>query len=371
MNHIKERIVPVAASQQPSIFSSSLLAAIVESSEDAIISKDLNGIVTTWNQAACRVFGYSAEKMIGQPILRIIPAELAGEEAAILMRLRAGEKIERFETRRLHEDGRIIELSMTISPIRDASGRIVGAAKIARDISERKRMERQLSGSESLAAAGRMASAVAQEINGPLETVMNLVYLARRSSPKWERAHSYLLSAEGELDRVAQIIRRLFSFYSEIGCQSEVYLQDVLTEALAVYQPQLHAIGVTIDCRYEGRCPVAANGIEFAHVFANIVSGVLHVMPQGGNLAIDVKEAAGTEYGGICVSVCLHALGMQSDLVERTFRPLVSERGTIGDDLGLALARELLQKRGAQITFKSGNTSVDSNATIGVFVPFS
>lgn len=119
------------------------LAAIVESSDDAIISKDLNGIISSWNQAAERLFGYGPAEAIGQPITLIIPVDRIGEEAEIIGKIRQGERIEHFETVRRRKDGRLIELSITVSPVKDAQGKIVGASKIARDISERRRAEEQ------------------------------------------------------------------------------------------------------------------------------------------------------------------------------------------------------------------------------------
>jgi PAS domain S-box-containing protein len=120
------------------------LAAIVQSSEDAIISKSLEGIVTSWNEGAQRLFGYTAKEMLGQPVSRIIPVERSLEEAQILARLRRGERLEHYETVRRHKDGRLVDVSLSISPIRDGSGRIIGASKIARDITERKNAEQKL-----------------------------------------------------------------------------------------------------------------------------------------------------------------------------------------------------------------------------------
>ncbi|MFC6647149.1 PAS domain-containing protein [Granulicella cerasi] len=114
------------------------LAAIVDSSDDAIVSKDLDGFVMSWNAAATRIFGHTAEEMVGRSILTLIPAELRDEECEILRKLRAGGRIEHFETRRQRKDGQIIHVSLTISPIRDASGQIVGISKIARDITARR-----------------------------------------------------------------------------------------------------------------------------------------------------------------------------------------------------------------------------------------
>jgi PAS domain S-box-containing protein len=121
-----------------------LLAAIVTSSEDAIVSKTLDGIVTSWNAAAQQLFGFTADEMIGQSITRIIPEDLQHEEVDILAKLRRGERIERYETKRVRKDGEKVDISLTISPVRDSGGRVVGAAKIAHDITARRRAEREL-----------------------------------------------------------------------------------------------------------------------------------------------------------------------------------------------------------------------------------
>lgn len=118
-----------------------LLAAIVESSHDAIVSKDLNGIVTTWNRGAQLVFGYSAEEMVGQSVLKLIPPDRHSEETMILSRIRRGERVDHYETVRCRKDGELIHVALTISPIRGEGGRIVGASKIARDVSDRYRAE--------------------------------------------------------------------------------------------------------------------------------------------------------------------------------------------------------------------------------------
>jgi PAS domain S-box-containing protein len=122
----------------------SLLASIVASSDDAIISKTLDGLVTSWNRAAERIFGYTAAEMIGQPITRLFPPDRLWEASDLITRLQRGETVKPFETVRRRKDGAHIEVSVTISPIRDTTGRIVGASKIARDITERKRKETRI-----------------------------------------------------------------------------------------------------------------------------------------------------------------------------------------------------------------------------------
>lgn len=127
------------AAAQPGHDAAAFLAAIVESSEDVIISKSLQGIITTWNKSAERVFGYTADEAVGRPITMLIPEDRLDEEPAILARIRSGERVDHFETIRRRKDGTLIDISLTISPIRDKDGKIIGASKIARDISDRKR----------------------------------------------------------------------------------------------------------------------------------------------------------------------------------------------------------------------------------------
>ena len=119
------------------------IAAIVESTDDAVLTKDLNGVITSWNSGATRLFGYSADEVIGKPVTVLIPAERHDEEPTILARIRRGERIDHYETVRQRKDGSTIDISLTVSPVKDPEGKIVGASKIARDISERRRAEQQ------------------------------------------------------------------------------------------------------------------------------------------------------------------------------------------------------------------------------------
>src|SRR5712691_4829329 len=143
----------MAAEMRPGQEFTAWLAAIVESSDDAIIGKTLDGVVTSWNRAAERLFGYTAAEMIGEPITRIIPEERRFEKAEVLDRLHRGEIIEHFDTVRVAKGGGKIDISLTVSPIKDAEGRIIGASNIARDITERKRSAAAVHRSEAQAQA--------------------------------------------------------------------------------------------------------------------------------------------------------------------------------------------------------------------------
>jgi PAS domain S-box-containing protein len=151
------------------------LAAIVESSDDAIVSKDLDGIITSWNRGAERIFGYLAEEVIGKPVTILIPHDRDDEEPAILARLRRGERIDHYETVRRRKDGRLIDISLTVSPVMNGDGKIIGASKIARDITARKRNEAQIA---------LLAREAEHRVKNVLATVEATVHLSQADTPE-------------------------------------------------------------------------------------------------------------------------------------------------------------------------------------------
>ncbi len=209
------------------------LAAIVESSDEVIISKNLDGMVTSWNTAASRAFGYTAEEMIGQSILKLIPEELHPEEKTFIEKLKSGQRIEQFETRRITKSGQMLDVSLTLSPIRDAHGKVIGASKILRDISLAKRLEQSILEAEKLAATGRMAATIAHEINNPLEAVMNLLYLIRPTIAG-DEGRGYLVTAESELQRVAHIAKQTLGYYREDASATPMSMNDIVRHAVAI-----------------------------------------------------------------------------------------------------------------------------------------
>jgi PAS domain S-box-containing protein len=212
-----------------------LLAAIVESSEDAVVSKTLDGVVTSWNRAAERLFGWSAAEMIGAPIFKVIPEALHREEALVLQRLRAGERIERLETNRLHKDGRLLEVSLTISPVRDDTGVIVGAAKIAHDISSRRQAER-LAREESLAleTLNRVGQAVAAQLD--LERIVQIVTdAATELAGAAFGAFFYNVTQQG---------KQSYWLYTLSGAPREAFSRFPMPRATAVFAPTFLGEGI-------------------------------------------------------------------------------------------------------------------------------
>ena len=185
-----------------------LLSAIVESSDDAIISKNLDGIITSWNKSAERLFGYTADEAIGNPVLMLIPQDRKSEEPAILDRLRRGERVDHFETVRVRKDGTLLDLSLTISPIRDSTGRVVGASKIARDITEQKRTEKlmrelQQKYAESLEERVERATADLSTSQERLRTAERLAALGTLSAGLGHDMGNVLMPLRARIETIA------------------------------------------------------------------------------------------------------------------------------------------------------------------------
>jgi PAS domain S-box-containing protein len=194
------------------------LAAIVESSADAIIGKTLDGVITSWNAGARAMYGYAAEEMIGRNVSALIPPDQAGELEPILARLRRGEQVEHFETKRLRKNGSIIDVSISVSPIRDAGGMVAGASTVARDMTERNEAEAQrraleleLHQSERLETLGQLASGIAHDFNNLLSAILNYAgFVAEQASEPAMRSDAEQIQAAAR--RGAALTRQLLIF---------------------------------------------------------------------------------------------------------------------------------------------------------------
>jgi PAS domain S-box-containing protein len=342
-------------------------AAIIESSNDAIISKDLTGRITSWNPAATRILGYTSEEMIGASILTIIPEELHPDEAVILAKIRAGQRIEHFETIRVCKDGRRIDVSLSISPIRDDSGQIVGAAKILRDISARRALEFSLLQAEKLATTGRVAATIAHEINNPLEAVVNLVYLARQLATDHAQAE-FLIAAENEVARVSQIARQTLGYYRNPTSVISTSLSRVAAEAIRIYEPRCQAAGIRVESRLDPSPDIALRKGEIMQVLSNLISNAIYAMPSGGTLSIAVERSS----DGVVLSVQDTGVGIAPEQLPRIFDAFYTTRTAIGTGIGLFVAKQFIEGHGGRIEVESrtGSHGANSHGTkMSIFLP--
>jgi PAS domain S-box-containing protein len=343
------------------------LAAIVNSSEDVILSKDLNGIVKSWNAAATRVFGYSAEEMVGQSILKLIPEHLHSDEKTILENIQAGRRVEHFDTVRLAKDGRLIDVSLTISPIRDADGRVIGASKILRDISGRKRMEQSLLQAEKIAATGRMAATIAHEINNPLEAVVNLLFLLRTMITTPEGVN-YLASAESELARVSHIAKQTLGYYREHASASSAGLCEIAEHVIAIYEPRCMAAGITLRKSLESSRKLILRRGEMMQVISNLIMNSIYGMPAGGTLSISVSDTE-VPSEGVVLTVADDGVGIAPEILPRVFDAFFTTRSTVGTGIGLFIAKQFVEAHGGKISIESSTEAEKHGTTVRAFLP--
>jgi PAS domain S-box-containing protein len=344
------------------------LAAIVESSDDAIVGKDLNSIVTSWNRGAERIFGYTAAEMIGQSITRIIPPELQGDEHRILQTIARGDRIDHFETVRLTKSGERIDVSLTISPVKDDSGRIIGAAKIARDITQRKNSERALHTTERLASVGRLAATVAHEINNPLEAVTNLVYLAKCATVRAD-VHDYLAAAEEELERVSHLTRQTLGFYRETKGVAPIRIGSAVTSLLSVFATRARNKGIEIVPEVIGDPEIYAIPGEIRQLIANLMTNSIDAVNVGGKVRIRVSEAKRGDRSGVQLTIADNGIGIPTDVRPHLFEPFFTTKKEVGTGLGLWVCKNIVDQHHGTIRVRSTTNKACSGTIFSIFLP--
>jgi PAS domain S-box-containing protein len=346
------------------------LAAIVESSDDAIMSKNLSGIIMSWNRAAERIFGYSEEEIVGQSILKLIPEDLRFEEETILKKIQSGERIDHYETVRLTKKGDRLDVSLTISPLKDASGKIIGASKVLRNVTDRKQLERSLLQAEKIAATGKMAASIAHEINNPLESVLNLIYLARTNISDQEDAVDFLTTAESELIRVSHIAKQTLGYYREHTAAVSVTLPGLVRDALSIYGSKLTAAGVQIQTKFNCYLPIVLRKGEMMQVISNLITNAVYAMPSGGTLTASVDEATECDREGLLLSIEDTGDGIPADNVKRIFEPFFTTRKSVGTGIGLWVAKQFIEGHEGRIAVESSVDSVSHGTKMSIFLPF-
>ncbi|MDP9050425.1 MAG: PAS domain S-box protein [Acidobacteriota bacterium] len=358
-------LLPMRDLSQPDPVEARLqLAAIVDSSDDAIISKDLQGIITTWNAAATRLFGYRPHEIIGRSVLTLIPEELHSEEPEILRKVTAGERIEHFETRRRRKNGELFQISLTISPIRDSSGRIVGISKIARDITERKLTEAALFESERMAAIGRLAGSIAHEVNNPLEAILNLAYLLEQHPSLDDEARAYTHLLLGEVVRVGEITRRTLSFYRDTSHPVELDMTALVDGVLKLHQPLLDQKYIRLVTRFGRPAYVWGRPGELRQVVTNLIGNAIDALPQGGIIRVGVTCGAAGQ--GARISISDNGPGIPQQLRQKIFEPFFSTKQAKGTGLGLWISQSIIRKFGGHIRLRSWTDPCPKTGTVFV-----
>jgi PAS domain S-box-containing protein len=346
------------------------LATIVESSNDAIVGKDLNGTVMTWNPGAERMFGYSANEMIGRPITTIIPPELEEDEQRILDTIRRGEPVEHFETVRVTKSGERIDVSLTVSPIRDDTGRVVGAAKTARDITQQKKTEQALRTTERLASVGRMAATVAHEINNPLEAVTNLLYLAKGSTDLND-VQVFLNTIEEELNRISQITKQTLGFYRERVAPGAMKVGEMLTPLISMLGKRARNNGIVIRPEIRRDPEIYAIAGEVRQLIANLLNNSIDAVDAGGliRIRINANGLNGHHPTGIRITIADSGRGISPFARSKLFEPFFTTKKDVGTGLGLWVCTNIVKRHHGSIRVKSSTSPGRSWTVFSVFLP--
>jgi PAS domain S-box-containing protein len=334
------------------------LAAIVESSDDAVVSKTLDGIVTSWNPGATRLFGYEPAEIIGKPITTIIPPELHAEEIEILARLRRGERVDHFETVRIAKNGRRIDISLTISPIRGEDGTIIGASKIARDITERRRNERLLR--EADRQKDEFLATLAHELRNPLAPICAAAELLKQAkilAPELRAATAILERQARHMTHLVDDLLDMSRITSgRIRLQPEpIELNELLKGVIDAYRQSAEAARHQVTFT-TSTGPVYASGdrIRLTQVFSNILHNAVKYTPPGGRIEIGLR----TEGRQAMVSIRDNGMGIPAEMLEHIFEPFAQldrsfEHADGGLGIGLTLAKRLLELHQGEIEARS------------------
>jgi PAS domain S-box-containing protein len=346
------------------------LVALIESSDDAIISKTIDGIITSWNSGAERIFGYSAREMVGQSISRI--ACVGGEDdmARVLEKIRRGERVDHYETRRRCKDGREIPVSLTVSPIRNSAGEIIGASKIARDISGQKQAEMAIRIHEKLAAVGRLASSIAHDINNPLAAVTNLLFLLENEELSPE-GRQYLATAQRELARVAHVAAQALGFYRNSGEPSTVSISTIFEDALALHHGRCHAAAIDVVRDYDSASPIICHPGDLRQVIVNLIGNALDAMPSGGRLRLRARGALDrqTERQGLRVTIADTGAGMSREVRRHLFEPFYTTKRVTGSGLGLWVCADIAHQYKGRISVRTSNVPGRCGSVFVLFLP--
>ena len=337
-----------------------LLAAVVESSHDAIVSKDLDGIITSWNKGAERLFGYAAEEAVGQHITLIIPPDRRDEERAIIERLMRGEGVDHFETVRIRKDGSLLDVALTISPIKDAAGGIVGASKLARDITERKRAEDALRQAQAdlaymsrVTTMGELTASLAHEIRQPISAAVTnaktCLRWLRRDEPDVAEACEAASRLVKDVMRAADIIGRITSLFKKGALQRDlVDVNELIREMIVLLRSEASRYSISIRSELAENLPkVMADRVQLQQVFMNLMLNAIDAMKEGsGGSELTIKSEAGDAQ--LLISVSDTGAGLPPEHAEQIFKAFFTTKDA-GTGMGLPISRSIIESHGGRL----------------------
>jgi PAS domain S-box-containing protein len=338
------------------------LASIVDSSEDAILSKDLNGIITSWNRGAEHIYGYTAGEAIGKPISMLTPKDRPDELPAILAKIRRGESVEHYQTVRVTKSGQHLDMFLSVSPLRDASGEISGASVIARDVTAQKKTEGHLRQAQKMEAVGRLAGGVAHDFNNILGIIVSCIELLRsRIDPKAEPAQ-YINHIRQAADRGASLTRQLLAFSRKSVVQFQVLdLNDRLKDVSKLLRPLMGDDVEILIPPKSSSAIIEADPGQLDQIVVNLAVNARDAMPHGGKFiletnTVDLDETFSGEHRPmvpgqyVLLAVSDTGSGMDEATQARIFEPFFTtkEPGK-GTGLGLATVYGIVQQSGGHI----------------------
>jgi PAS domain S-box-containing protein len=363
----------------------SLLAAIVSSSDDAIISKDLNGVITSWNLGAERMYGYNVDEIIGKSVLLLLPDDRKEEETTILDKIRKGERFDHFETLRQRKNGEIFPVSLTISPIKDSRGAIVGASKIARDITELKRVsadrEQLLESERAARAQAELASrmkddflaTVSHELRTPLNAIVGWTQVLKESDLRADT-----LEGVETIERNARAQAQLIDDLLDLGRISSgkmmldvhpVDLIEVVRDAIDSVRHAADAKQVTIrTVLNDSRGTLMGDRNRLQQVLWNLLANAIKFTPKGGRVVV----TAGRISSHLEIVVSDNGAGISSDFLPHVFdrfrqADASTTRRAGGLGIGLALVKHLVELHGGEVRAES--LGLNQGATFTISLP--
>jgi signal transduction histidine kinase len=275
-----------------------------------------------------------------------------------------------YETVRLTKSGERIDVSLTISPVRDETGRVIGAAKTARDITQQKKTEQALRTTERLASVGRMAATVAHEINNPLEAVTNLVYLAKGSAALSD-VQEFLNAIEEELNRISQITKQALGFYRETIAPSTVRVGEMLSPVISMLARRARNKGIEIRPEIRQDTEIYAVAGEIRQLIANLLSNSIEAVDSGGliRIRIDANRLNEQHSPGTRITIADSGRGIPSSVRSKLFEPFFTTKKDVGTGLGLWVCTNIVQRHHGSIRVKSSSTPGRSGTVFSVFLP--